>query len=348
VLEATTNAWLVYDLLVPSVERVVVVHPYHVKLIAASMVKTDKIDTLVLARLLAANFLPAIWVPPVHVRELRGLIAHRRRLIQQRTAAKNRLRSLLHRHNLIPPPVDLTAVGQRDWWANRPISETEQLRARQDLTVADYLAPLIAEVEAELARLSASLPWADQTPFLIQLLGIGLLTAMTILGAIGEIDRFPLAKKLVGYAGLGASVHASGQMHRTGGITKQGRRDLRTVMIEAAWVAVRTHEHWQSQFENLERRIGRQKVIVAIARKLLVMVWHVLAACAADRRAEDQAVARSFMAWRAKHGLTNHLQMPRTQFVRQELDCLGIGQSLTVVHYSGRDHPLPPSQLGAS
>ena len=82
VLEATTNAWLVYDLLVPLVERVVVVHPYHVKLIAASMVKTDKIDTLVLARLLAANFLPAIWVPPVHVRELRGLIAHRRRLIQ--------------------------------------------------------------------------------------------------------------------------------------------------------------------------------------------------------------------------------------------------------------------------
>jgi transposase len=137
-------------------------------------------------------------------------------------------------------------------------------------------------------------------------------------------------------------------MHRTGGITKQGRRDLRTVMIEAAWVAVRTHEHWQSQFENLERRIGRQKAIVAVARKLLVVVWHVLAACAADRRAEDQAVARSFMAWGAKHGLANHLQMPRTQFVRQELDRLGIGQSLTVVHYSGRDHPLPPSQLGAS
>jgi len=67
VLEASTNAWFVYDLLEPLVVRAIVVHPYHVKLIAASMVKTDKIDTMVLAHLLAANILPAIWVPPPYV-----------------------------------------------------------------------------------------------------------------------------------------------------------------------------------------------------------------------------------------------------------------------------------------
>jgi transposase len=344
VLEATTNAWLVHDLLVPLVERVVVVHPYHVKLIAASMVKTDKIDTLVLARLLAANFVPAVWVPPVHVRELRGLIAHRQRLIRQRTAAKNRLQSLLHRHNLIPPPGDL--AEQRDWWANQPISGIEKLRARHDLVIIDCLAPLTVEVEAELAQLSISPAWADQVPFLIQLPGIGLLTAMTILGAIGEIERFPSAKKLVGYAGLGTRVHISGQMHRTGSITKQGRRELRAVMIEAAWVAVRTHAHWQNQFEQLEMRSGRQKAIVAIARKLLVVTWHVLTAHVADRRAEESAVARSFMTWGTYRGLAHRLHTPRIQFVRQQLDRLGIGQSLSVVHYSGHDYPLPPSQLG--
>jgi len=344
-LEATTNAWYVYDLLVPWVERVVVVHPYHVKLIAASMVKTDKIDTLVLARLLAANILPAIWVPPVYVRELRGLVAHRQRLIKQRTAARNRLQSLLHRHNLIPPEGDL--IEQRDWWASQALSQTEKLRARQDLAVIDYLAPLVAEVETELARLSVTSPWADQAPFLIQLPGIGLLTAMTILGAIGEIERFPSAKKLVGYAGLGARVHASGQTHYTGGITKQGRRDLRSVMIEAAWVAVRSSAHWQTQFEHLEMRIGRQKAIVAIARKLLVVVWHVLTARAADRQAEELAVARSFMNWGTYRGLAHRLHTPRIQFVRQQLDRVGIGQSLTVLHHSGHDYPLPPSQLGS-
>jgi transposase len=84
----------------------------------------------------------------------------------------------------------------------------------------DQLALLISEVETQLNRLSLAEPWAELTPYLLQLPGIGLITAMTILSAIGQIERFPSAKKLVGYAGLGAKVHASGQTHPTGGITK--------------------------------------------------------------------------------------------------------------------------------
>src|SRR5574341_443398 len=94
VLEATSNAWYIYDLLEPLVARVVVANPYAVKLIAASMVKTDRRDTLVLARLLAANLIPAIWIPLVEVRELRALIAHRKRLVSQQTATKNRLQGV--------------------------------------------------------------------------------------------------------------------------------------------------------------------------------------------------------------------------------------------------------------
>ncbi|MFQ6000346.1 MAG: transposase [Anaerolineae bacterium] len=115
-------------------KRVVVVHPHHVKLIAASMVKTDRIDTSVLARLLAANILPAIWVPPIYVRELRALVSHRRRLVKQRTAAKNRLHSVLHRHNIVPPEGDPFSEANRQWWCNLPISSSERLRVRQDLS----------------------------------------------------------------------------------------------------------------------------------------------------------------------------------------------------------------------
>ncbi|MBI1877901.1 MAG: IS110 family transposase, partial [Chloroflexi bacterium] len=248
------------------------------KLIAAAVVKTDKKDTMTLAKLLAVNMIPPIWVPPTHVRELRALISHRQRLISQQSRTKNRLRSLLQRQHIGPTGGELFSQPNRAWWLKLDLSSSEKLRMRQDLISLDQLAPLIQEVEAEIERWSITEPWVDQVPYLLQLPGIGLLTAMTILSAIGQIERFPTAKKLVGYAGLGTRVHASGQTHRSGGITKQGRKELRASLIEAAWVAVRYNQHWREQFEALAFRIGRQRAIVAIARKLLVVIWYVLSA----------------------------------------------------------------------
>lgn len=81
---------------------------------------------------------------------------------------------------------------------------------------------------------------------------------MSLLAASGDITRFPSAKKLGGYAGLGASVHASGKTQQDGHITTEGRRDLRGVMVEAVCRAVEHHPHWQAQFEHLTKRIGNE------------------------------------------------------------------------------------------
>lgn len=346
VLEATTNAWLIHDLLEPWVARVVVAHPYHVKLISAATVKTDKRDTLALAKLLAAKMIPEVWVPPEHVRELRALIAHRKRLISQRTAAKNRLHSILHRHNLVPPSGRPFSDDNRTWWDELALPSSEKLRLRQDWTIIDHLTPLIEEVEVELTHLSVSEHWAAQVPLLIQLPGIGLLTAMTILSAIGDISRFASAKKLVGYAGLGGRIHASGQVHHTGSITKQGRKELRSALVEAAWITVKNHPYWQAQFQRLEIKKGPKKAIVAIARKLLVVIWNVLTAQAPDRRAEPELVAKYLMNWASQHGLSNqHLGIRRPVFVRQQLDRLGIGQDLQGFKWGSTYFKLPPSSL---
>ena len=139
----------------------------------------------------------------------------------QRAQARNRLRSVLHRLNRAPPAGDPFAVAQRAWWDGLELTPAERLRVRQDLTILDTLAALVAEAEAELARLSTAEPWAEQAAFLVQLPGVGVTTAMVLLAAIGGVTRFPSAKHLVGYSGLGASVHPSGQTRRTGGITKQ-------------------------------------------------------------------------------------------------------------------------------
>jgi transposase len=79
---------------------------------------------------------------------------------------------------------------------------------------------------------------------------------MTWLAASGAITRFPSAKKRVGERGVGASVQASGQPSHPGPITKQGRRDLRTVLVEAAWSAVDHQPSWQDEFARLVPALG--------------------------------------------------------------------------------------------
>jgi transposase len=237
VSEATTNAWHISDQLVPLVGLLVLAHPPKVKQIAAARVKTDKHDVLILAQLLRADLIPEVWVPPPHVRDLRALFSHRQRLLRARTRGRNRLHSLIHRYNLTPPPGDRFAAKQRHWWASLDLTLTERLRVDQDLATLDDLAQHSATLEAELHRLSSTAVWADQVPYLVQLPGIGLISAMILLSAIGDVTRFGAAQQLVGYAGLGAGVHSSGKTDRTGRITKEGRRELRWVLVEAAQTA---------------------------------------------------------------------------------------------------------------
>jgi transposase len=346
VLEATSNAWTLYDQLTPTVFSVTVAHPLLVKLITAARVKTDAQDTIKLARLLAAGLIPPVWVPPTAVRELRGLIAHRRRLVQLRTQARNRLHSVLQRHNVVPPARGLFAADHRAWWAQLSLSRVEQLRVRQELAMLDHLEPQLAEVETELLHLSTTEPWSAQVPFLVQLPGVGVLTAMVLLSAIGEIQRFAHAKQLVGYSGLGASVHQSGQSHHTGGITKQGRRELRAAMVEAAWAAVGHSLYWKQQFERLAVRIGRRKAIVAIARKLLVVVWHVLSEHQVDRHGEIEQAARKFMNWGTQRRTATRQGLSRAAFVRKQLDHIGGGLDLQTFKYGGQSYVLPPSLAG--
>ena len=178
-LEATGNAWYVHDLLEPLVSRVVVGVTQQIKLIAAAMVKTDRKDALTLARLLAVNIIPPVWVPPLPVRDLRALISHRQRLVQEQTRLKNRLHSVLHRQQVVPPKGELFAQANRPWWLALNLPSGEKLRLRQDLSQLEQVAVLIAEVDSELQRLSLAEPWRQQMPYLLQLPGIGLLTAMT-------------------------------------------------------------------------------------------------------------------------------------------------------------------------
>lgn len=343
VVEATTNAWDFYDVTRPLVQRVVVANAAKIALIAKTRTKTDNKDVMVLARLLAAGLIPEVWVPPLDVRELRSLIAHRRRVVGTRTALKNRLQSVLHRHHLVLPSGNPFSDIHRAWWDTLPVSPTERLHLRHDLATIAQLDTQVAEIEDELRRLSCVAPWAAPVTYLMQLPGIALITAMTVLSAIGDIKRFAHAKLLVGYSGLGASVHDSGQTHRTGRITKQGRKELRTVLVEAMWRAVECSAYWRVEFERLTRRLPPAKAIVALARKLLVVIWHVLTEQTADIHANPDLVAFKMMVWSWKLTDAQRGGMTTRQFVRYQLLRLKLGEHLTHVVRGGARHLIAPA-----
>src|SRR5262245_27153671 len=230
VLEARTTAWEFSDLLKPLVASVTVAHWWWINRIAQARVKPDGGAALHLANLLAAALIPAVWGPPKPLRELRAMLVQRPRLLAQRPQPGNRLHRMLPRHHLPPPPGDRLTAEQRAWWADWPLSALEQLQVRQDLALLETVAPLIKEVEQERAHLAREDAWAKPMARLLQVPGVGLRTALTALAAIGAMTRFPSAQNLVGSSGLGSSVSATGQTHRTGGITQPGRRDLRAVL----------------------------------------------------------------------------------------------------------------------
>jgi len=318
-IEATTNTWALYDLIIPHVAKVVVAHPQQVRLIASAKVKHDKRDALILAQLLAANLLPEVWVPPPPVRQLRSLIVHRHHLATHQRMAKNRLRGVLFRFNLPAPPGDVASPAHRAWWQSISLNPVERLRVQHDLDTLDHLTAQITEVNASLAHLSVCSPWAAAVPFLLQMPGIGLVSAMTILSAIGDISRFPTPKHLVGYAGLGAGVRSSGQTTRSGPITKSGRGELRTALIQVAWAAARYSPYWREGFS----RLAPHKAITILARKILVVIWHVLTHRTMDRHADPAQVERAFLKWATDHRLATSQGVSRTQFVQNALVLVG-------------------------
>ena len=152
VIESTTNAWHVYDLLVAVVERVLVANPIKVKQIACARVKTDIRDTLILARLLAANLVPIVWVPPAHVRELRQLLSQRRQFVETHTQIVNRMHSVAHRHHLTHARGKRFNEKTTAWQKDKRLSRIEQFQLGLQLENRVYIEKQINKIGERLRR----------------------------------------------------------------------------------------------------------------------------------------------------------------------------------------------------
>jgi len=286
-------------------------------------------------RLLIADIVPEVWVPPVEVRELRAIISYRWRLVKMSTAIQNRMHSLLHRHNIQAPQGKIDTGENREWWERLKLSELETLRLKQEIKTLRLIRENIVEVEKELGRLSNSQRRGDQAVYLMQIPGVGIIVTMTILSAIGDIQRFERPKKLVGYAGLGAGVHDSGQKHREKGITRVGRKELRWALVEASWQAIRANRRWRADYDELCKRKHPNQAIVAIARKLLVTVWYLLNGQEAYDRSSDEDLAYKMLTWAWHIDRTALNGMTSQQFAKYGLMRLRRGENLTRIVRGG-------------
>jgi transposase len=283
-LEATGNTHAIAKLIAPRVARVVISNPMKTRAIAEAKVKTDKVDAKVLCQLLAADFLPPVWIADEATQALRRQVARRAHIVRQRTRSKNQVQSILHR-NLVPkPPVaDLFGIKGR-WLANQPLPPDEELAVEALLRQLDFHGQELRIIDASLGRIGLE---REEVKRLMTILGVDATVALSIVAAVGDFHRFPAPGKLVSYLGLNPRVRQSGGAPASHGrITKQGRAHARGMLVEAAWVAVKTPGPLRAFYERIRSRRGMQIAVVATARKLAVLCWHLIT------KGEDYAFGR--------------------------------------------------------
>ena len=245
--------------------------------------KTDRLDALKLAQLSSVNQLPLVHVPNRSIREHRALIGYRCKLVARRTAIKNMIRSILHRQGL-------TMASGAAGWTLRSLAQLRGLCGDLDLLELDDLwrgelfeeLEALGEIESRICRVEKKLDsLGKQDRRIVRLQSIpcvGPRTAEMLVAVIDDPERFRSGKEVGSYLGMVPRQYQSGNTDRQGGISKQGHRQLRKMLVEVSWLALRYNPHLRRHYERICRgSVTRRKIaIVAVARKLAIIAWAML------------------------------------------------------------------------
>lgn len=249
------------------------VNPMKVRLIAESRTKTDKVDATVLAQLLRTDFLPEAYLAPPQVREARDLLRYRQALVAMASRIKCQIHALLDRLGIFHDFSDLFGKKGLQFLQGLKLGLIHRQALDGRLLLLASLRDLIKESEA---RINEVVKESAQAQRLMTIPGVGKIIAFLLLAEIGPIERFSRPQQLAAYGGLIPSVHQSGSHLRYGRLTRQGNRYIRWAMVEAAQVAARWDPSLRVCHQRLARRKGYGTATAALARKLLVAVYHVL------------------------------------------------------------------------
>jgi transposase len=283
----------------------VIAAPGKIERPAQDRVKTDRRDAERLVRLLMIDGLHAVRVPTGAEEALRDLVRAREDVRGDLMRARHRLGKLLLRH-------EVRYDGTSDNWTQRHRQWLSGVRLGEpgaQATLLDYLGAIDAlvirrdQLEATLAELIPSSPWALDIARLRCLRGIDTLSAVGLCAEISDFGRFEHPKQLMSYVGLVPSEHSSGERRRQGAITRSGSRHARRLLVEAAWqyrhpprlgtrlqgrqqdqpavviaIAWKAQQRLHQLWRRLDAKRGKRKTLVAaaVARHLIGFCWAVV------------------------------------------------------------------------
>jgi len=248
------------------------------RIISDTSAKTDPIDARKIADTLRAGMIPACYVAPAGIRDARELMRYRIRMVQDRTAVINQLRSLLDKYD-----VKIDASSMHSKKALRLLEKTTLGMPNDDLILAScteriaHVTDRIGQIEEEIDRQAGR---SDEAMLLMSMTGIDAFAAMLLLAEIGDISRFATPTRLVSWAGMCPRVYQSGDREYHGRIKKDANRRANWVMIQAANTAVRHDERMRAFYERVLGRCGRRHAVAIthVANKMIRIIWHMLTA----------------------------------------------------------------------
>jgi transposase len=228
-LEVTGSAFEAYDRLSPHVDRVLLANARELKRLGSKR-HTDRIDAARLAKALALDILPAVWVPPLPMREVRRLLHYRDRLGRTCRRFINQAKRIFLRHGvLLSPHADVQHAAAHRNLSTIPVGDRVILAS-----TLRQVAALEAEILAIESEIAARVQTVPQVRQLLTMTNVGMVAAAAIWASLGDPHRFAHGKQVGRYAGLDPSIIQSGEALRHGRISKNGNTLLRTILVEVA------------------------------------------------------------------------------------------------------------------
>lgn len=289
-LEVTGSAFEAYDRLSPHVERVLLANARELKRLGSRR-HTDRVDAGRLAKALALDMVPSVWVPPLPMREVRRLLHYRDRLGRTRCRCINQAKRVFLRHGvLLSPHADVHHAAIHRDLATIPLGDRVILAS-----TLRHLAALEAEILAIESEIAARVHTVPQVRQLLTMTNVGMVAAAAIWAGLGDPHRFAHPKQVGRYAGLDPSIIQSGEERRGGRISKNGNTLLRTLLVEVA-LGLARHDHGPLGcfYRRKKAQIGHKKAVVALARKVLIVAWRMLLTGEEYRAIKPRPVARKY------------------------------------------------------